>query len=139
MRVWAVVVAGVLGLGVLGCSDLQEEHTCPGATCTAALQGVVDDVAALDGVTRVDRVSWSTGLDNGVWGRIEVQARVDGVPAARRVARRAASLYRSGEDEEVFGLVLVVRVWKPPMEFGATIRYQFVDDARIGRGLRKVG
>lgn len=77
-RVLVLVLTATLGLGA--CGDprkaLQDEASCPGADCTDDARARFDAIAAIDGVTKVARVSRSYGLDRGSAAHAEVEARV---------------------------------------------------------------
>lgn len=91
-------LAPLLALLVLlvGCSDprkaLDDEAACPGPTCTDDVQDRLDALAALDGVTAVDRVERTYGLDRGAARSASLTARVADRAAARDLALRALAV-----------------------------------------------
>lgn len=123
MRARRVAVVALLVV-VAGCSVLQEERRCPGADCSEELARVVDDVAGLPGVTHVDQAAWSSGLDNGVAGRVDVVAAGLSRDEARTLAAEIIAVYRdSGTDEPA--IISVEVASDPRMQFGSAGRYSF--------------
>jgi hypothetical protein len=74
------LLAGALALGLGGCSDtakaLEDDSACPGQTCTEDTQARYDAIAGLDGVTRVESVARTYGLDSGEFRTARLSAAV---------------------------------------------------------------
>jgi hypothetical protein len=118
------LTAALAVVGVSGCSHLQEEHACPGPGCTPALEALAEQVAALPLVTHVRRTAWSSGLDDGVAGRVEVVAVGTTRADAEGLAARIVELYLDA-DIEAPNLIEVEVAPDPRQQFGSGVGYSF--------------
>ena len=122
-----LVVALALGAGCSLTDAVQDEQSCPGDDCPPELSQLGDDVAALPGVTDVERTAWFSGLDNGVSGRVEVVATgVDRAEAAE-IAASIVDLYVESDIEEP-AVIDVEIATDPDQEFGSGDPYSFWAD-----------
>ena len=124
MRALLLVVTGLVGLALLGCSAVQEEQGCPGDDCPDGLAALSAEVAALPGVTDVRRTTWSSGLDDGVSGRVELVAPGVSAAEAGELARRVVALYLDADVEEPWAVEVDVAP-QPLWQFGSAGRYSF--------------
>lgn len=94
-----LLLAAVLSAAVTaaGCDDLQGERRCPGESCSPELASLVEAVAGLPAVTRVEEAVSSWGLDNGTYLEVSLRADVSTRSVARRLARRVVETAGAAE------------------------------------------
>ena len=94
-----LLLAAVLSVAVTaaGCDGLQGERRCPGESCSPELASLVEAVAGLPAVTRVEEAVSSWGLDNGTYLEVSLRADVSTRSAARRLAHRVVETAGAAE------------------------------------------
>lgn len=113
-----VLLAVVLASG--GCADdprtaLEDEASCPGATCTDDTRDRRDAIASLDRVNAVVSVSRDYGLDSGSVAEAEVDAAVDDRDAAYAVGEAVLGVLDAWPDRE-FSVALATVTADPAVE-----------------------
>ena len=123
----ALVLVGATGCGAE--KVLNDQAACPGATCTADVQGRRDALAALDRVSEVQSVERSYGLDRGSFRSAVLGARVGGRAAARTVALEALDVLQDWPEHDT-GAAVVTVVADPPV----TVPYVALEELELSPG-----
>ena len=108
----AVLTVVVAALGLAGCSAVQEDHVCPGESCTPALEAVAGQVAALSDVTSVESTEWHYNIDDDTDALIKVRAPVRTDEAARELTDRIVRIYRDSDVSGVDEITVAIASWR---------------------------
>lgn len=107
-RELAIGVGLLISVVASGCGVGQKTESCPGADCTPALQAVSDQVAALAGVSKVNRVWHFDNIDRGSIGGADVTADVTDQEGADALGKQIAAIYQASKAPAVKAVQLQV-------------------------------